>query len=256
MKLPRLLLMFLFFPLIVFADTSAWKLFKSTHFLINYQNAGEGLINQVALKAEGYYNKITDDLGFRRFNFWTWDNRASIYLFDNQEEYMKETGEPDWSAGRAKIDSKLIQTYISARGFLDSVFPHELAHIIFREMVGFDNPGIPLWLDEGVASYQQQETSFDRLGLADKIKQGNFITLDELNKFDAVVLKTTNRVDLFYLESYSLVKYLIAEFGKDKFVHFCQDMRDRKDLARALRLVYGFNNLSDFESSWKRYILK
>jgi hypothetical protein len=63
-------------------------------------------------------------------------------------------------------------------------------------------------------------------------------------------------VTLFYTQSYSLVKFLIAEFGKDKFVLFCQDLRDRRDLARALRLVYGFNNLDDFESAWKKYILR
>jgi len=256
MKTLKLLLIILFFPLLACADEQPWKVFKSTHFLVYYQNAKEPVLNEVALKAEDCYNKITDDLGFRRFDFWTWDNRAKIYLFDNQQNYMQETNEPEWSAGQAQINSTLIQTFITAQGFLDSVLPHELGHIIFREMVGFNNPAIPLWLDEGVACYQQEENSFVKEDLANKIKQGNFIKFNDLNNFSSLGLQSTDTVTLFYTQSYSLVKFLIAEFGKDKFVLFCQDLRDRRELTRALRLVYGFNNLDDFESAGKKYILK
>ena len=256
MKTLKLLIIFLFLPAALFAEDQPWHIFKSTHFLVYYHNAKESMVNDVALKAESCYNKITDELGFRRFDFWTWDNRAKIYLFDDQQEYMKATNEPSWSAGQAEIENKLVQTFITAQGFLDSVLPHELSHIIFREMVGFYNPGIPLWLDEGVASYQQKDNSFVKAELARRISQGNFISFEELNNFDVMSLKSTNSVDLFYTESYSLVKYLISEFGKDKFVLFCQDMRDRKDLLRALRRVYSFNSLADFEASWKKYILK
>ena len=256
MKNLKLLLIFLFFPLLAFADNAPWQVFKSTHFLITYKNAKEAQLNELAEKAEEYYNKITDDLGFNRFNFWTWDNRARIYLFDNQEEYMKETGDPAWSAGRAQVNSKLIQTFITARGFLDNILPHEMAHIIFREMVGFNNPGIPLWLEEGVASYQEQKNYFVKADLANRIKKGNFMSLDDLGKLDVAGLKDKDEVRLFYAESYSLVKYLITVFGKDKFVFFCQNLRDKRDLSRALVMTYSFSGLADFENSWKKYILK
>lgn len=256
MKRLKLLLIFLFFPLLALADNPPWQVFKSTHFLISYKCAKESQLNELACKAEEYYNRITDDLGFNRFNFWTWDNRARIYLFDTQSEYMKATGDPSWSAGQAQVNSKLIQTFITAGGFLDNVLPHEMAHIIFREMVGFNNPGIPLWLEEGVASYQEQKNFFVKADLASKIRQGNFLSLDSLNQVDTASLRAKNEVGLFYAESYSLVKYLIAVFGKDRFVLFCQNLRDKRDLSRALVMTYSFAGLEDFESSWKRYILK
>ena len=256
MKTLKLLIIFLFLPLFVCADNQPWQIFKSTHFLIYYKNAKEAQLNELAARAEEYYNKITDGLGFNRFNFWTWDNRARIYLFDNQKEYVDETGDPNWSAGRAEVDRKLIQTFITARGFLDNVLPHEMAHIIFREMVGFNNPAIPLWLEEGVASYQEQKIYFAKADLANKIRQGNFISFDELNKMEGAGLRAQDEVGLFYAESFSLVKYLIAEFGKDRFVLFCQNLRDKRDLARSLILTYSFKDLKDFESSWRKYILR
>jgi Peptidase MA superfamily len=252
----KFMLIFLFLPLVVFADNQPWQTFKSTHFFIFYKNAKESQLNELAQRAEEYYTKITDDLGFNRFNFWTWENRAKIYLFDNQQEYMKETGNPAWVAGQAQIGSKLIQTFITAKGFLDNILPHEMAHIIFREMVGFNNPGIPLWLEEGVASYQEQMNLFVKSDLANKIKQGSFLSLDSLSSFNVANLKLQADVRLFYVESFSLVKYLIASFAKDRFVLFCQNLRDKKDLTRALVLTYSFADLKDFESSWKKYILK
>ncbi len=256
MKPLKFMFIFLFLPLIVFADNQPWQVFKSTHFLISYKNAKESQLNELASRAEEYYNIITDDLGFNRFNFWTWGNRARIYLFDSQEEYMKETGDPAWSAGQAQVGSKLIQTFITARGFLDNVLPHEMAHIIFREMVGFNNPGIPLWLEEGVSTFQERKASFLKTDLANKILRGNFLNLDDLNKVDVANLKATNEIEAFYTESFSLVKYLIVTFGKDRFVLFCQNLRDKRDLTRALVLTYSFKDLQDFESSWKKYILR
>jgi len=252
----KLFFIFLFFPFAVFADNQGWQILKSTHFLVYYKDASENSLDQLTQKAEECYNSITEDLGFSRFNFWTWDNRAKIYLFNNQEEYKKETNAADWSAGEAAVGSKTIMTFVTAPGFLDNILPHELAHIIFNEMVGFNNPAVPLWLNEGVASYQEKDISLVKADLSGKLKQGKFINLDELSRTEVSGSKDRAKVELFYAESYSLVKYLISEFGKDRFVFFCQNLRDDKNLATALSKTYSFTGMEDFESGWKEYILK
>ena len=78
------LLIILFLPLVIFAQDQAWQVVKSTHFNIFYKNASEDVLNELIQRAEDCYDSIADDLGFNRFNFWVWDNRAKIYLFDNQ----------------------------------------------------------------------------------------------------------------------------------------------------------------------------
>lgn len=233
-----------------------WKVYKSTHFLIYYKAAETSQLSQVALKAEQYYDNITEDLGFNRFNFWTWDNRARIYMYDTQQDYMRVTGDPAWAAGQAEISSKRIQSFFSAKGFLENILPHEMAHIIFREMVGFNNPAIPLWLDEGVAVFQEKKNSFVRSELAGKMLKGNFICLADLSKVNVANIRSTPNVDLFYMESFSLVNYLVCDYGKDKFVLFCQNLRDKKDLLRALAATYSFKDLQDFEDSWRKYLLR
>ena len=249
------LLVILFLPLVIFAQDQAWQVVKSTHFKTFYKNAPDDVVNELTQQAEEYYDSIANDLGFSRFNFWTWDNRAKIYLYDNRDEYRKATPSFAWSAGQTSISAKLIQSYVGAPGFLHNILPHELAHIIFMEMVGFNNPAVPLWLQEGVASYQEKDIFSVKSDLAGKIKQGGYLDFNALNRFQ-VGSSSSEQVSLFYAESFSLIKYLILEFGKEAFVNFCQNLRDSRNLMIALGRAYSFKNLNDFEESWKKYILE
>jgi len=253
----RLLILFIFIPVIVFAQETPWRVFKSTHFLVFYNGASEDFLNQLTEKAEGYYDEIADLLGLNRFNYWTWDNRAKIYLFDTPEEYKKANSNLDWSVGLVTIGNKSIQSYSTAPGLLDNVLAHELAHIIFREMVGFNNPAVPLWLDEGVATFHERRSNNQSVKryLAAKLKTNTLMSLNQLYSFDLMHTKDKQSVELFYLESYSLLNYLINVFGKDKFVSFCQYLRDHRDLTRALRSTYSFDSQLEFENSWKANIL-
>ena len=254
----RLLILFIFIPVIVFAQEKPWRVSKSTHFLVFYNAASEELVNQLTEKAEGYYNEIADLLGLNRFDYWTWDKRAKIYLFDTPEEYKKANSNLDWSVGLVTVGNKSIQSYLTAPGLLDNVLPHELAHIIFREMVGFNNPAVPLWLDEGVAIFHERRSSNQSVKryLAKKLRSDALMNLSQLYSFDLVHAKDKQSVELFYFESCSLLDYLISVFGKDKFMSFCQHLRDYRDLTRALRATYSFDSQLEFENSWKAYILK
>lgn len=239
------------FPAAVQAED--WNLSKSTHFVVYYRNAPQEFIEEVKDKAEAYYQGITRDLGFLRFDFWLWDNRASIYIYDNAEEYQRGTGQPAWSAGAAMPRDKVIYAFLTEDGFFDRTLPHEMGHIIFREFVGFSNPAVPLWLDEGVAEYQE---SMRKGGINEFLKaaydQGRIIPLNDLENIDPHRLSDTGMIKLFYAESVSVINYLIRHFGKDDFVFFCQSLRDRRDMERALSYAYSLKNTRELEDGWRR----
>ncbi|HNW39247.1 MAG TPA: peptidase MA family metallohydrolase [Candidatus Omnitrophota bacterium] len=245
----------LLLPLVIFAQDQPWQVVKSTHFNIFYKHAPESELNAMVEKAEECYDSIAENFGFNRFNFWTWDNRAKIYLFDNQEEYLKSTQGYGWSGAQVRIDAKLIQSYVGSPGFLHNVLPHELAHIIFIEMVGYNNPAVPLWLHEGVASFQEKDIRVIKADLAERINSGDYLDFKALNSFE-IRAADDAKVRLFYIESYSLVKYLVSEYGKEAFVNFCRNLRDSRNLTAALSKTYSIKNLQDFEESWKKFILK
>lgn len=236
-------------------DAAKWKESRSTHFIVYYNNAQESFVNRIIERSEDYYNKIADALGFRRYDFWLWDKRAKIYVYDDAQKYQFFTGQPSWSAGAAISAEKIIYTFPNEAKFMETILPHELGHIIFREFVGFNNSAIPLWLDEGVASYQEADKRQTAMMLVKQAARGgNLIGIDGLGSFSLFSAQSAESVSLFYAESLSIVDYLIKRFGSDRFVLFCQVLRDKKDLNEALRYTYSFGSIKEFDAAWQKYI--
>lgn len=233
-----------------------WNIAKSTHFIVYYKNAPEDFISQLIDKSEDYYNGIADNLGFRRYNFWLWDNRAKIYIHADANSYQALTGQPAWSSGCAQVKEKIIHTFPYAKGFFDRILPHEIGHIIFREFVGFDNRALPLWLDEGVASYQENlpRKPVIKKIIREAVEEKKFLDLESLSRFNPHSTADNELVNLFYVEAVSLVDYLVSDFGTDKFVHFCQALRDKKNLEESLASTYSFRNSAELDESWQRYL--
>lgn len=254
-KIILLLIVLIFSVNVLKAEEEKWDIAKSTHFILYYKDVPMEFVDEVLSRCEGYYNKITEALGFTRYNFWLWDNRAKIYIYDNAQDYQQVTGHPAWSSGCAYPRQKIIHTFPYAKKFFDVVLPHEMGHIIFREFVGFDNSAIPIWLDEGVASYEQPLKFSEAQALVKEARDNNrLMSLQELFKSDPQLMSDTYRVSLFYAQSVSIVDYLVKKLGQDTFVSFCQQLRDKNDFEKALSSNYNLSNISELDEDWRRYL--
>ena len=207
-------------------------------------------------KAEGYYRKIAKDIGFVRYKgFWLADDRCKIYIYKAHQDYINITKQPWWSGGCVSYKEKVIKTYQWSEHFLNSLLPHELTHIIFREFVGFENKNIPLWLDEGIACYHERPEKRKRHLLVKRaIYRENYIPLEKLHKLDITKETDAGLVDLFYAESTSIVEFLIKQHTPSRFTKLCRLLRDGKKLDEALKSVYHFKNLNCLEDKWLQYI--
>ena len=234
-------------------DSSLWQTEKSQHFIIYYQEDTTGFVKELINQAEKYYNSIVDELGFRRFDFWSWDNRAKIYLYKNNSNYIKDTQRAAWSGAMVSVKTRTIKTYIGQINFFDSMLPHEMTHIIFREFVG-ERIDLPLWLDEGIACSQEKTNLANRMSAAKNIVNQDaylkFNNLFEIRDYTLIVPYT------FYAESASIIVFLIDEYGNEKFLDFCRKLRDGEPWKQALFGAYHFFNSEDMERAWKSYILK
>jgi hypothetical protein len=253
----ELILFFLFlliaFPAIAGVSTSLWETTKSQHFIVSYQDSShKAYVDKLILKAEEYYQSIVEELGYRRFDFWTWDNRAKIYLFNSSEDYQKDTGRLAWSGATVHVKKRSIHTFVNQEGFFESMLPHELTHIIFREFIGM-KVNLPLWIDEGVACSQEKSTLNERLQFAKNlVKSDIYLSLDNLIRISDYNLVVPR---VFYSESASLVVFLLKQgYGGNSFLEFSRKLRDGSTWQDALKDVYGYKNLSDLEGQWKAFV--
>ncbi len=269
-----------------------WAQVKGTHFIVCYdpstkrpQDAAypgeiERFANDVLNEAERYYTAVASDLGYARASdFWTWDKRVRIYIYSDHEAYVNSSGHPAWSHGMADYKKKEISSYAFSRSFLDGILPHELAHLIFRDFVGFKGE-VPRWLDEGVAQWEEEARRPElRRMIRALYEKDALLSISDMMKLDVNNIKKTdglyirsvigrkgtrgvlfltgdNLVSTYYLQSVSLVSFLIERYGADDFANFCRQLRDGKSLEDALSAVYprSISSLEDFENGWREYL--
>lgn len=234
---------------------SEWKEERSEHFVVFYKKAPLDFVKNVEKMAEQYYSEITEGLGFTRYQNWSYDDRAKIYIYDHQGDYVKSAKQNYWSHGVASARMKEIHTFPAAHGFFDSVLPHEMGHIIFREFVGH-NINLPLWLDEGVAMFQEKAKRWGaNNSVKDAIKAKKFIPLEELTYLGLSGSTSQEIVELYYAEAASIIYYMISELGEQSFSNFCKKLKQGSTFDNALSMTYlRIRNISDLNKFWVKYL--
>ena len=251
----------------------------SDHFIV-YFTADEKFAREVSDKAELYYNRIASDLGYPRYSgFWTWDNRVKIYIYPDHNSFLKASNQPSWSHGMADYTNKSILSYSGSERFIDGMLPHETAHLIFRDFVGFKGE-VPVWLDEGVAQWAEplkremvKDVSRQLLDSGKFFSVKDMVNLDirKVASDDTVKIRSIRGqdgkrvlfslrgdavVNTYYIEAVSLVGFLIGRYGASSFTDFCRQLRDGKSLEEALRFAYPtrINNIEELEDAWLKYL--
>ncbi|MBI5873524.1 MAG: hypothetical protein HZB36_05210 [Candidatus Omnitrophica bacterium] len=247
--------MFLLLSLAVSLFAEDFQEEKSTHFIIYHRDIPKEFVNTVIEYAERYYDELNEKLGFTRYDYWTWDKRAKIYLYPDQDSFTKATGQPAWAGGAAAYDQKTIWAFPREAGFFDSLLPHEIGHIVFREVIG-GSRRVPLWLEEGVASYLEQAKRFGSEKLILNAMENNtFIPLKELSSIDSHSLRQNSDVTLFYAEAVNIMNFLIEKFGSRTFNEFCRKIKDGKSFDDALAYAYfDIRSTEGLSELWENHL--
>jgi len=267
-----------------------WQEIKGDHFIVYLAYSQDGLsanktriekfAEEVARQSEIYYGRIASDLGYPRYSeFWTWDKRVKVYIYPERDSFLKASGQPYWSEGMADYTNKKILGFYGSRGFMDSVLPHEIAHLIFRDFVGFKSD-IPLWLDEGVAQWEEEKKRGELRAFAkDLLDKNSFLSLDDMMGLDVrnivtkdnvymrqsrsakgepVVMFLTGEilVNTYYIQAASLAGFMINKYGSESFAELCRQLRDGKKVKDAILSVYytHIRSLEEFEKEWVKYV--
>lgn len=248
------------------AETVDFYTAKSKHFEIHLEGQDAHFAQEVLQQAERSYNRIAKSFGGSVEQSWTWDSRCLIYVYASKESYVKNTGRPDWSNAAASFTPhKMIQSYRGAKNFLNEALPHELTHLIFRQRVGFDNAQVPLWLDEGIALWQEQG---NRGGILDQVVtkrlgEGQLMKVANLSEISEGEITTSWKspevaISTFYAQSYSLVKFLIDQYGEAKFIQFVRELSNGRTLDQALQKGFGFyeGGIQGLNNQWHTSLQK
>jgi len=156
----------------------------------------------------------------------------------------------EWTGGVAFIDFGIIAISISPSQLEwgKRALVHELTHLVVHQATFSPYGQLPLWLDEGLATYSEGELDPDlRSSLNRAISEGTLISVRSLcSPFSAYF----DKARLSYAESYSLVKYLLDSYGQDKMLDLLTILKQGSTYDEALNEVYGFD-IDGLDAGWQ-----
>lgn len=139
----------------------------------------------------------------------------------------------------------------SRERILDSVLPHEVTHTIFATYFG--RP-LPRWADEGACTSvehpsekSKQEQMLNQF-LRTKPSRGiPFNRMFAMREYPSDIMP-------LYSQGFSLVRFLLHQGGKQKFVRYVADGMQYEDWDRVTNQHYGFRDLSELQLAWVDWV--
>ncbi|MDE2237887.1 MAG: hypothetical protein KGK30_08360, partial [Elusimicrobia bacterium] len=142
-----------------------------------------------------------------------------------------------------------------------AVIAHETTHLLFESWWAEgsrQNP--PDWLNEGLAMVE--EAPPEQIGHSDWYE-----AMAALPKSDTLDLKRLMslsptadlhdrraRVSAWYVQSYSLVYFLLRKHSPLQFKSLCKDLRDGVEVEKALWLVYHYRSYRQLQEAWLAWL--
>ena len=179
-----------------------------------------------------------------------------IYLYANSQDLQGSMIFPqEWTGGVAFTRYGRIAIGINPDNLAwgKDALAHELTHLVVHQMTLSPYGGIPLWLDEGLATRSQGSfPNYYIAALSQAIANDSLISVQSISSpFSA----DSELAILSYAESYTVVDYLITTYGKDKMLELLETFRAGASYDGALIEVYGFDT-SGLDQRWREYLLE
>ncbi len=177
-----------------------------------------------------------------------------IYLYANSPDLLGSMLYPqEWTGGVAFTEFGVISIGISAANLAwgKTAMEHELTHLVIHQMTFNPYSGLPTWLDEGLAMYNQSSVDFSFVNaLNNAIRNDSLISLQTLSS------PFSSYADIAYLsyaQSWATVEYLIGTYGSEKMADLLEIFRHGSTSDNALLQVYGLTTRGLYEE-WRQYI--
>ncbi|WP_246451811.1 hypothetical protein [Alkalicella caledoniensis] len=196
---------------------------ETDHFTLRFTDHDKECIDEVFEVLESSYNRITSVFKEKL------EEKLIVEVYSEHKELLTALGfpnGPDWirggiGAGKILIASPLNPPPGSQFDNVVNTAVHEFVHKIIDKI----NADTPRWLNEGIASFEAKDNSEN--WIRKTVKHG--IDTSEIPTFDD--LDTGNDFQTFfngngYQFSYTMVEFIVSQFGYDNLIEFIKEPTD------------------------------
>ncbi len=226
----------------------SWQTLTEGMVTIKWYSGDKTFAGKIMSSAQEALGRLEKSIGAKA------SKPVKIFIYANANDLRGAMIFPqEWTGGVAYTAYRVLAIGIApdALAWGQRAISHELTHLIVHQVTFNPYGDLPTWLDEGLAMYNEGplESSFQAV-MEKAASQGTLISVKSLaSPFSA----TTELSYLSYAESYSVVEYLVTEYGQGKMLALLDTFRKGSTYDNALQQVYGFDMVR-LDALWREYL--
>ncbi|MEO6456677.1 MAG: peptidase MA family metallohydrolase [Chloroflexia bacterium] len=226
-------------------DTNDWQSLTRDKLTLHWYDSPRTFAQELLDSASSSLTRLAQTTGV------TPQSQLHLYIYaDNNDMKDAVLYEPGWTGGQAFPSNNIVIIGINPDtiDWGKRTEAHELTHLLVGFLTFSCLSDVPTWLNEGIAVYGEggpSKESQDQLKSA--VKENTLISVRALS---GGFSEHPDKADLSYSQSYSLVNFLITEFGRDKLLLLFDNMKQGTTTEDSLNAAYGFG-LDGLEDRWR-----
>jgi len=226
----------------------SWHSLTEDKVTMYWYNGDESFAQEIMLSAQQALTRLAEDTGAEL------EKPAKLYIYANAQDLRGAMIYPqEWTGGVAFTRYGIMAIGIAPDNLSwgKRAIAHELTHLVIHQMTLNPYSDLPTWLDEGLAMHTEGILSPEytsRLNRA--IAKDSLISVRSLSSpFSAYAEESY----LSYAQSYSLVEFLINNYGQSKMLKLLNTFKQGSSYDGALEKVYGFD-MDGLDTLWQDYV--
>jgi hypothetical protein len=230
-------------------DTHKWKTVQNGDSLrLHYYEGDQAFINTLSQAAADGLKFNETQSGLKA------DAPIDLYIYANTADMQDAIlYEPSWTGGQAFPEENIVIIGISPDevDWGRTTIVHELTHVLVGHLTFSCLGDVPTWLNEGLAMYSEGPLDEQFKGPLDNaIQENNLLSIPILS---GGFSEQSDKANLSYGESYSIVNFLIESFGQEKMITLLKALKSGATADEALMQTYGFDE-NGLEDAWRQAI--
>ena len=176
-----------------------------------------------------------------------------VVIFYSAEDFKKIRKVPDWTSGL--YDGKIRIPYsrkLKNRKLLKRLIRHEYTHVIIHALA---KGNCATWFNEGLAKYMEYldtESNWSMPILRKNYKRNTLMHIGDLEK-EFVKIKNIEKVSLAYAQSYSMVEFIINDYGFYKIKEMLKKFAEGMSTEKVIKSDF-YRSVEEFEKNWLDYL--
>ena len=177
-------------------------------------------------------------------------NQVRLVAFGNKSDFGSSFATmDDWVGGQAFSELGVTVQNISynSDSWMKTVLFHELSHLVLHQFMEGSIVPVPAWMNEGLAMYNEPASRSSTSRMVEAAETGQLLPFSYLQgNFGS----DGQEVNLAYMESEILIRYLIEDCGQDGFQQVYQNMANNMPAAKAIEEACGYDDKTLY-NNWR-----